>query len=388
MKKTITVFSAIYISSFIAAIASDENPTIAAYNYPARIETQRPWNVFTEFSFNYWQPSQENMEVGELDKGTTESIATSGGKTTSIATSDSFKSIKMDFDFKPGFSIGVGYKFAHDAWDLFLKYTWFHNRNKKHETASNFVLFDANSENIAPTWGTPVETGENINFQFASEKWKLGMDIIDLDLGRWCYIGRKFTVHPILGARAVWIEQNVHVSYTNGFTSFTVDVPGLLGGGFLVANRKVHDTSHSWAVGPKIAVEMNWMLGYGFRLFGNGEVDLLFTRYSSIKEKSVTAGTVVGIIDFIPFNFELTDQTKGKDKKVDCLRTHLDLDLGFGWGTYLNKSKFYLDCAAEYTFQVFFDQNMFRHDVKDPNSFIPNGNLYIQGLTVTLSFDF
>lgn len=357
-------------------------------NCPDWIETECPCNIYTEISFNYWQPIQENMELGLFDKGMLQNISTAGGAITSVATSNSFKSIKMDFDFKPGFTIGIGYKFACDAWDLLARYTWFHNTNSHRATAKNFVLFNSNSENISPTWGTPIQAGEDVNYQFASEKWKLGMDIIELELGRFCYIGCKLTIRPSFGARAVWIRQAIHISYTNGFTGFSIDVPGLLGTGFFVGNRDVHDTSHSWAVGPKLALNTNWMLGCGFRLFGNGEVDILYTRYSLLKEKTVTVGTVVGIIDLIPINFSLSDQTSDKEKNLDYLRTHLDLELGIGWGTYLNNCKYYLDCSAGYDFQVFFDQNMIRHDVADPGSFIPNGNLYVQGLIIKVRFDF
>ena len=339
-------------------------------------------------TFNYWQPTQENMELGLFEKQTFPNIVTEGGTTTSVSTKESYRPLKMDFDFKPGFTIGIGYKFAYDTWDLQLKYTWFHHTNRSSSTVTNFVLFNENTANISPTWGTPVEASEEMNFQFAAEKWKLGMDLVDLDVGRWCNVGSKFSLHPIFGIRAAWIRQNVHVAYTNGFTDFAVDVPGLLGAGFLAANRDVFATSRSWALGPKIAVETKWLFGPGFRFFGNGEVDLLFTQYTLLKEKTETNGTVVGIINFVPFNFPLSDVAKGKKEDVNTLRTHLALDLGFGWEKDFCKSKWSIDCAAGYTFQVFFDQNMLQHDVTDIDNVSPNGNLYIQGLTATVRFNF
>ena len=90
-------------------------------------------------------------------------------------------------------------------------------------------------------------------------------------------------------------------------------------------------------------------------------------------------GTTVG------FNFKQND--------VSTLRTHLDLELGIGWGSYLNKNKLYLDLSAGYGFQVFFDQNMFLHHAQ-PLVFTPrytlfySGNLYIQGLTASIKLDF
>src|SRR5271170_2144162 len=77
-------------------------PMTAGYNYPARIEPARPWNIFAEMSFNYWQPLQENMELGQLGSGEMTKTTVSGLTTTFVATSDSFRAINMNFDFKPG----------------------------------------------------------------------------------------------------------------------------------------------------------------------------------------------------------------------------------------------------------------------------------------------
>lgn len=234
-----------------------------------------------------------------------------------------------------------------------------------------------------------MQSGADADYQFATEHWKLDMDIIDLDLGRWYYVGHKLTFRPSFGARAALIQQKVHISYTNGFAPYLVAVPGIISEGFFVGNTDVYNRSHSWAVGPKAALETNWMLGCGFRLYGNGEADILYTRYSSLKEETSSVGNVVGIFDIIlPFSFSLTNDTTGTQTDADYLRTHLSLEMGFGWGTDLYRSKYYIDCSAGYEFQVFFDQNMFRHDVTDPGSFIPNGNLYINGLITKVRLDF
>jgi hypothetical protein len=76
---------------------------------------------------------------------------------------------------------------------------------------------------------------------------------------------------------------------------------------------------------------------------------------------------------------------------VGVVRTHLDLELGLGWGTYFDDNNWHVDLSASYGFQVFFDQNMFRHfedDVMIGLSSVANGNLYVQGLTATARFDF
>jgi len=79
----------------------------AAYNYPARIQTRCPWDFFAHASFIYWQPLQENMELGFVTD-TTSTMFLDG------------RFVNMDFDYKPGFKVGVGMNFDHDNWDTNL----------------------------------------------------------------------------------------------------------------------------------------------------------------------------------------------------------------------------------------------------------------------------
>ena len=57
----------------------------------------------------------------------------------------------------------------------------------------------------------------------------------------------------------------------------------------------------------------------------------------------------------------------------------------------VNYNDYHIDFSAGYGFQVFFNQNMFRHfndDQMSANSRSPYGNLYIQGLTIAFKLDF
>src|SRR5579872_475493 len=151
------------------------------------------------------------MELGQI-LGTTSAVpTTSGGKTTVLNITGSFRALNMNFDFRPGFTVGIGYNFAHDNWDLAATYTWFHNSNAQSATATGFSLYNAFGPGITPTWGIFVESDEDVYFQSASETWQLGMDIVDVDLGRWFYVGSKLTLHPSIGARAAFIRQQATI---------------------------------------------------------------------------------------------------------------------------------------------------------------------------------
>jgi hypothetical protein len=124
------------------------------------------------------------------------------------------------------------------------------------------------------------------------------------------------------------------------------------------------------------------MLGQGVRLYGRGVGDLLFTRYTTLGTSQTAtdaAGEVIG-----------GGITRLTQTNVDYLRPHLDLEIGFGWGTYFYGNRRHVDLSAGYDFQVFFNQNMFR-GFSDDSSFsssLPHGDLFLQGLTLSARFDF
>ncbi|MGB7978744.1 MAG: Lpg1974 family pore-forming outer membrane protein [Chlamydiales bacterium] len=295
-------------------------------------------------SFIYWQPIQENMELG---------LANTTAAVRDVLDAVTANVINMNFKFKPGFKIGLGGSFSHDNWDTLLEYTWFHNTNSQSSDGPS-------GGNIIPMIGAPASTGDSL-YSSVSENWRLKMDIIDLDLGRWYYVGTNLMFRPSFGVRADWIRQRL---VFNGVSA--------------TDEGEVYSKSSSWAIGPMAALDSSWNIGCGFRIFGNAETDLLFTKYTRLRYNETHTN-----VDLIPISV--------KQSHVYAIRPHFDLELGLGWGTYLDCNNWYLDFKAGYEMQAFLFQNMFRHfssATMAGNSASPYGNLYIQGLTATASVDF
>ncbi len=332
----------------------------AAYNYPARIQTRCPWDVYFDASFIFWQPSEDNLEIGFAN------TTARSGETFTNTDGINGNFVNMDFNFKPGFKVGMGYDFDYDSWDMHAEYTWFHATNSTHSNGP------AGGQLIRIV-GAPVEDITNSLYNSARGSWKLKMDIVDLDIGRWCYVGTKLTFRPNFGARADWIRQ----SLSNVASRTAVVTPA----GVTADVATVHQNSVSWALGPKVGLDANWNFGWGLRFFGNTEADLLFTKYTRLKYNETHSGA----------NSEAGLPFSTKQTQVYCVRPHLDLELGFGWGTYIDCNNWYLDFALGYEFQVFFNQNMFRHFddfTMALHSTMPNGDLYLQGLTAAFRLDF
>ncbi|PIS02521.1 MAG: hypothetical protein COT85_04990 [Chlamydiae bacterium CG10_big_fil_rev_8_21_14_0_10_42_34] len=312
---------------------------ITGYNYPACPQIRYSWNLYLDASFIYWQPVQENMEIVFSSK--TPPPILNG------------MMVNMDFDYKPGFKLGIGSYFDYDHWDLYAEYTWFHcNQNQSVKVLPNGELYSI--------WQHPTAQSYLTNDH---ENWNLKIDIGDLDLGRWGYVGKNFIIRPFFGTRAAWIRQNAKIISTLGptFVSSVVTVK-----------------YHSWGLGAKTGVDTEWKIASGFKALGRAEADLLVTNYSGLSFDS--------ILPFSP-----VDNIKIKQKNITVVKPHLDLQLGLGWSTYLDCNNWHLDFSATYEFQVFFNQNMFRHfqdHVMTGNSRLPNGNLYIQGLNLSTKLDF
>ena len=318
-----------------------------AYNTSARNNTRASWDLYVTGNYIFWQPMEENLELG-VNASTSEVPA--GHLSGTI--------VQTDFKYKSGFQAGIGIFPSWDNWDAYAQYTWFTGR---HFSRSN----PSPGQIIIPFWGSfldVVNSGnplENLPLSGKS-RWKLSLEVVDLNLGRSYYVGKYLTFRPFFGARAAWINQKYIASFTT---------TGQL--------LQLRNTTTSWGVGLETGLLANYLLGCGFKLIGSAEADLLYTSYN--------LRTKQGFDIAVP-------AVNWREHHLKYLRPHMDLEFGFGWGSPFSNHNYYVDLSATYGFQVFWNQNMFRSfggplgfGTKNP---VPNGDLYIHGLTAQLRFDF
>lgn len=345
------IYCLIALFASLCVRAETEPTFVPGYNAPSRFDKIGLPTFYATGSFIYWQPMQENMELGIVSDNTEGLDLVKGDY------------VDLDFGYKPGFKLGFGVIFDYDNWDLYLQYTWLRG---SHQTTQSL---NPNNTNVTlwPAWQS-VPGFVTPQYVYGKENWKVHLDLLDLDLGRSYSVGTQLTLHPFLGARAAWIRQDIHVDYRNTSPAFLAIWP----------STHIDQSSNCWGLGTRAGLGSNWMLCHGFRLYGNGEVDILYTQYTHLKSSQKS-------------EVNTPNRYVVNQKNADYLRAHLELLLGFGWGCYFANNASHVDLSADYGFQVFFDQNMFRNYLSDLNigkSFSPNGNLYIHGLTVSLRFDF
>jgi len=353
----------------------------------------KSWVSFNAWSnFLYWQPLEDNLEPAGINKSLI-SLGFQGKNAASV--------INMDFDYKPGFQLGFGANLDHGEVDVSGEYTWFCANQHLRKSGNQFypmqldpgtlVAFLNGITNAAGGLGTAGIPAAPLSFV---QTWKLKMNLADLDLGSWRTRGKVLEAHPFIGLRAAWIDQFIDAAFTGN----------LLANGAILGHTGASVSTHSWAIGPRGGINTNWKIGKGFKFYWDAAGDLLYTNYEwhgqSVAFVPTFGDSLVG-----PVNWE----SNVTQTSITTLRTHFDIDLGFRWGVCTCDRTFRFELSAGYQFQVFFDQNMFRHFttmieevgtvngsalteligvVTTPVSSDPNGNLYIQGLKVGAEFAF
>jgi len=317
--------------------AKTESQMMAGYNAPARVNTHG-YDFFTWGSFIYWQAMGEHLALGILPSVPEDNY------------SYTQKIYDMDFDWKPGFKVGIGTSTDYDHWDFCAEYTWLHGSNSKRYSPDPTLFIQVPRHLDYEMWANSLYA-----------KWDIDFDILDVELARSYYVGTKYSFRTHFGVRAAWLNQeykeNIYVLESG---------PHGAGPNWWYYTGK----TRNWGVGPRIGVDINWMFTEGFRFFSNAASSILYSRYRiTEKEVNVYSATTSAF------------ETIYQKNTFHALRPTLEMLGGFGWGTYLGDGEYHFDISAAYEFHIFWNQESMRfNDMK--------GDLSLNGLTVTARFDF
>jgi hypothetical protein len=350
-------------------------PMTSGYDAPANIHVgdKGRVDVCASASFLYWQPIQDNMAIALVQE-------TSSVTTVPNSNLDN-RFVQMHFDFVPGFKVGLGANLRKDNWESYAEYTRVHGTHKASSNGSSSGVTLYVTERVQALF--PPEMGAAISstsptvtpaYQTARATYRNNLDFLDAELARSYYVGKCLTFRTALGARSAWILQHFYRTYV-----VTADPT-------TARQLDVDAKSDSWGIGPRVGLTMDWLLGCGFRCFGSGYGDILYTWYKLHDKSSVTFFNSA----FSSSRAGVNSNTFNTKDRQHSLKPHVDLELGFGWDTYFAKDKWHVDFSAAYGFQVFFSQNMFRHwdGLLPAWNTVPYGNLYVNGLTATAKLDF
>ena len=242
-----------------------EDPLMCAYNAPVNTMIKCPMDVFVTASFIYWQAKEKGLELGITANTETADNGCDPCKTGSV--------INMDFDFKPGFKVGLGMHSDYDNWHLYLEYTRLHLTDHKTYKLNDDCACNDDCDPFPPcTEILPVRIAEDLYLNVAKGKWTMNLDVLDLELGRAYWVGTELTFAPFVGLRGGWLDQKMRAKYCGRVDDEGCAVPSCIS--YITTNK-----SDSWLIGPRVGIDTNWHVWEGFRLFGNTAFSLFYQRF-------------------------------------------------------------------------------------------------------------
>lgn len=224
--------------------------------------------------FIFGGPLVEQARITGTEYAYTDSNRTSGD----FPLSGSMQTVDLDWDW--GLTVGAGVGFDHDGWDLLVSYMWY---NSGSSSSVNAGLNDQ----IVPLRQTPQITtstlgGTLVGCLKASSSVDFDINDVFLELGRSYYVSGKLSVRTFYSVEALWLTYNQTTRYSGGTR---LDVNTL----------KIEDTNKFWGLGPRTGFDSKWCLGYGFSIYGDFDVSLLYAHFD-VRHKEVLSNDAVNSV--------------------------------------------------------------------------------------------
>jgi hypothetical protein len=324
----------------------------------ARPQVQGGINLYLTGDWLYFKPQEKGLTYA-LESNATSS-ATLG---TTIWNLGNGKYKSTNFDWSSGFRVGIGWNTKHDDWDFLLSWMRFYSHEKNSVASSG-------STYVFPTLGDPaIALGPVAS---ASANFQLHLNQIELSLGREFYVSRALSLKPLIGIVTSWIDQKYITNYDT-----------MLGMGSLLAGTFNKNTNNNdfWGSGLKGGMNTQWDLGWGFSIFGNGALSILYGKFDVKKTSEVNASAGGAPIDKNPSardNFYLA-------------RYIADVSLGLRFDYMFNDDRIHLGLQGGWEDHIYFGQNQMltSSNIYNVGHNEPaNQDLTLQGFALSARLDF
>lgn len=220
-----------------------EDPCAAPDKPFPKVQNCNCYNLYPIAEFLYWRFSSPNLVYGRTGvgvKGAVESAVTDG------------TSYLPDFDYKPGFRVGLGMKMGPSkAFDLVGLYTWYYFNPEGSISgapiANVFLPINFfNSGTSATNSYTFAKLGMNLHLQYA-----------EIQSGYNFSINQYLALRPYIALTAIFVDADLQARY-----EFTTP-----GGTFEVGRTK--GDCNSWSIGPKTGLDFVTHITENFGIYSN-----------------------------------------------------------------------------------------------------------------------
>jgi len=313
--------------------------------------------AFITGSFIYWTARVNGL-----------SYATSGARNGSDPDSPSRGNFKYpDWEFDPGFKVGLGFSLDHDGWDSLVQYTWLYTGTQKDRTRQS----DINTTTLIPTWNIAFAfPDDNLlpqRITFGESKWELKFNAIDWEVGRNFYVSPRLKLRPSVGLKGTWHKQEYDVTVVESSASTATE--------FVM--KQDHDF---WGIGPRGGINTAWQFNPFFSLIGDLFLSGLWSNFD-VERKDTERQTISG---GVPVDEPSTTNYFSKSDFY-TLTPVLEIMIGLRAETWFSNDDFHVSLDAGWEGQVWWSQNQYIQLRSEANH---EGNMVLQGLTIKLRLDF
>jgi len=222
--------------------------------------------------------------------------------------------VVMEPDYHSGFRVGFDYEMNHDHWKFIAAWTRFHQQSSfSHKL--QVLPTDGSFDNLAAYFYYPTAA---FSKSLATADWKFHYDLLDVVLGRDCYLGKRVFIKPYAGFRGALVTQRVDAAYYNPLPT----------GDFYATGRQTFR-----GAGLKFGADLHWMFAKHFGLYTDISTSLLWGTYKTHLTNSTSLQVPPTLVT--PMNTKSIQSIveMGAGFEVDtyfaCDRYHLTLRAGW-----------------------------------------------------------
>lgn len=244
----------------------------------------------------YGKLRQEGFDFGQATQVSVGAQTTIGINSTTT-TVGRIKDHSLNFDWRWGVRLGVGYNFCLCDYNLATEIDWVYLRGHGHGNGS---------ENGLHSHG----------------KWDSHYNVVNgiVLSPRYC-CGSCFNLQLFGGVRYADIDQK-YFAHAESASVATVTGAGVnLGRNVFERDEK----ADFWGIGPQIGLKGSWDLGCGFSLFGKAAAAVLYGHFDTKHKFSTTFAQTSAF-----FNFN-DSQLINQKTKINRCQTVADFALGLAW---------------------------------------------------------
>lgn len=247
-------FAGIANAQECSAVSKDSycEPRVVAYNPPAYLkccsdEDAGANSLVLRGDLLWWRAYEEGIALGDVEATSQFTSVPNRLLITNVS-----RQKHLHNHYEPGFRIGLERNCSCQCWDFALNWTHFHSKAAEH--VHGIDPLSPRQTLFISFW----ERGDNLFPLHAKGTWKLGIDLLDLDVGYRYYTFSCLTLKPFFGLRGVRLTQtyltesranrNIGIGESDHFMGRTKSRANFTGLGPILGLGVEFDMGCSWSI--------------------------------------------------------------------------------------------------------------------------------------------